>query len=531
MRPFQLPQALWHSKQMISRRDFLAGASAAMAAPVFAASKLPNIVVMLADDLGYGDPHCYNPESRIPTPNLDRLAAAGVRFTDAHTPSAVCTPTRYGLLTGRYCWRTRLTQGVLDGFDPPLIEKARMTVASLLNRQGYSTACVGKWHLGMQWTNRDGTPVPFRQSFQGEFRPGYDVDYSRPATGGPNDAGFDWYFGISASLDMSPYCFIENGRTAGIPDVRTSEDKTLFMNQVPGVRVRGFELKDVLPVCTRKATEYIGKQKGAKTPFFLYVPFSAPHLPIVPNKEFEGRSKAGRYGDFVAEMDASAGAILHALEKTGLAGNTLVIFTSDNGGLWHWWDFKEADDIAYGRISPRGKEEKSYGHQSNGPLRGTKADIWEGGHRVPFIARWPSRIKPGSVSDELISLVDLMATCADITGAKLPDNAAEDSFSILPALLGRKSAAPVRDHVVYHSLRGEFSIEQGDWKLMLHRGSGGFSTPREVQPKPGEPVGQLYNIRQDLQETRNVYSGHPEVVERLTRLLEKVQRQDRSRMR
>jgi len=510
-----------------SRREFLAAVSAAPW-PALPARRLPNIVLILADDMGYGDPQCYNPESKIPTPNLNRLAASGIRFTRAHTPSAVCTPTRYGLLTGRYCWRTRLKAGVLDGFDPPLIEQGRWTLASMLKRHGYETACVGKWHLGMQWTARDGSRVPFRADPESGFRPGFDVDFTHPVTGGPNDAGFDWYYGISASLDMSPYCFIENRRTVGVPDIRTPEDRSLWMNQAPGLRTKDFTLEGVLPELTRKATAYIRERQGKNKPFFLYVALTSPHLPIVPNREFEGRSKAGRYGDFVAETDAAVGAILDALEAASAAGDTLVLFTSDNGGLWHWWEFREADDVAFGKISARGQNAKSYGHQSNGPWRGTKADIWEGGHRVPFIVRWPGHIQPGSVSDQLAVLVDLMATFAEITGARLPSNAGEDSFSLLPALLHRKPTRPPREHAVYHSLRGEFAVEQGDWKLMLHRGSGGFSIPREVRPKPGEPVGQLYNLRTDPHETQNVYAEHPDIVERLSRLLEKIQREERS---
>lgn len=488
----------------------------------------PNLVVILADDMGYGDPRCYNHESKIPTPNLDRLAAGGMRFTNAHTPSAVCTPTRYGLLTGRYCWRTRLKQGVLDGFDPPLLEEGQMTIARMLKQRGYSTACIGKWHLGMNWVRKDGTPVPQREGAATGFRDGFDVDYTRRLTGGPNDAGFDWYFGLSASLDMSPYCFIENGRTVGSPDIRTPEAKDPWLNQVPGVTAKGFTLEGVLPELTRKATDYIKERKAASNPFFLYLPLTSPHLPVVPNKDFEGRSKAGKYGDFVVETDAAVGAVLDALETTGASRNTLVLFTSDNGGLWHWWDFQETDDVAGGRLTPRGKLNQSFGHQSNGRLRGTKADIWEGGHRVPFIARWPARIKAGGVSSELVGLVDCMATFAAIAGARLPSNAAEDSYDILPALLSPKPPRPVRDHAVFHSLHGEFAITQGDWKFVPSRGSGGFSAPRRVEPKPGEPVGQLYNVRDDPEETRNLYSKYPEHVTRLGDLLRAIQTKGRS---
>jgi arylsulfatase A len=509
-----------------TRRSFLAAAAGAGVLRAAPARRLPNIVVILADDLGYGDVGCYNPASRIPTPNLDKLAAAGVRFTDAHTPSAVCTPTRYGLLTGRYCWRTSLTKGVLDGIDPPLIERGRTTVASMLKARGYATACVGKWHLGMEWTTKSGTPVG--RADKPGFRPGTDIDYTLPVKGGPRAAGFDWYFGISASLDMSPYCFIENERTVGLPDVPTAEDKNLFMNQVPGVRTADFRLQNVLPTLTRKAREYVLGRKGVAAPFFLYMPLSAPHLPAVPNDEYRGRSKAGVYGDYVVEMDATVGVVLEALEQSGHASDTVVLFTSDNGGLWHWWDFREADDVKLGKITPRGAYEKDYGHQSNAGWRGTKADIWEGGHRVPFIVRWPGTGRPGGVCERLVGLNDLLATCGEIVGERLPATAGEDSISFLPALRDPKNGK-TRTDMVQHSVQGEFAIREGDWKLMPARGSGGFSVPRQVKPKPGEAAGQLYNLRTDPAETKNVYLEHPETVARLEKLLAKYRSEGRSR--
>ncbi len=510
----------------LTRRTFLASAFAGTATPLAAAGRrLPNIVVILADDLGYGDLGCYNPASGIPTPNLDKLAASGVRFTDAHTPSAVCTPTRYGLLTGRYCWRTPLTSGVLDGFDPPLIDRDRLTVPRLLRHHGYSTACFGKWHLGMNWTTTAGGRVPRRTA--NPFRPGDDVDFQRPITGGPRDAGFDWYFGISASLDMPPYSFIQNEQTVGIPDQPSPRDMSLFMNQPPGVRSAGFRLEDVMPAITARTCEYIAGRKDAPGPFFLYMPLTAPHLPIVPNEKYKGASRAGRYGDFVVEVDECVGKVMQSLRDAGQAANTLVLFTSDNGGLWHWWKFEEADDAALGKITPRGENVKEYGHQSNAGLRGTKADIWEGGHRVPFLAAWPGVIKPGGVSPRLIGLNDLMATCAGIVGTDLPVDAGEDSISFLPAL--RDPGGATRVDMVLHSLQGDFGIRHGDWKLAVKRGSGGFSVPRQIQPKDGEPAGQLYNLRTDPRETRNVYNDHPDVVARLTRLLTKYQTQGRSR--
>ena len=491
----------------MTRRDLL---FATFALPLNAATARPNIVFILADDLGWGDLQCYNPQSKIATPNLDKLAAQGMRFTDAHTPSAVCSPTRYGVMTGRYPWRTRLKNGVLDGIDPPLIESGRATVAQYLKSQGYITGCFGKWHLGMQWTGKNGEPIGIRPA-AGPARPGDNVDYSKAVTGGPNDVGFDRYYGISASLDMAPYCFIENRRASGVLDSRIAADRGVFSSMSGGVATKEFRPEQVVPAITAKAVEFIEQNKAK--PFFLYVPLSSPHLPIVPNKEFEGKSKAGRYGDFVMEMDAAAGRILKALDDAGVASNTLVCFTSDNGGLWHWWEFLEADDIAGGKITPRGEYNKDYAHQSNAWMRGTKADIWEGGHRVPFIARWPGHIKPGGVSDALMCLTDFFATCVDAVGVKAP---LEDSVSLMPAFRNPKTRG--REHIVHHSLHGVFAIRSGDWKLVPSRGSGGFSAPRAVDAAGG----QLYNIRLDRAESKNVYQEHHEVVARLTKLLERI---------
>jgi arylsulfatase A-like enzyme len=504
---------------MLTRRSVF-GTMAGAAAAAARTGTRPNIIFILADDLGYGDLGCYNSSSKIPTPHLDRLAAAGIRFTDAHTPSAVCTPTRYGLLTGRYAWRTRLTSGVLDGFDPPLIEPDRLTVASLLKRQGYRTACIGKWHLGLQWVKKDGSPVG--QRTEGGFRPGDDVDYQHPISGGPLSVGFDYYFGIAASLDMSPYCFIENDRTVGIPNVESSEDKSLFLNQVAGVKTAGFKLAHVMPALVEKATKFILDQARQPAPFFLYVPLSAPHLPIVPNEKFKGTSKAGNYGDFVVEVDDAVGSVMAALETAGAAQNTLIIFSSDNGGLWHWWNFAETDDVSSGRVTPRGQYVQDHGHASNGHWRGTKADIWEGGHRVPFLVRWPERVRGGAQCHQLICLTDFFATCADIAEAKLPDGAGPDSVSLLPVLLNPASKKPVRESLILHSLRGTFAVRHGEWKMIPARGSGGFSRPVTIAPAAGEPSGQLYNLRLDPAETKNLYRERSDMVRRLEKLLEDV---------
>ncbi len=464
----------------------------AAATPVRAAP--PNLVLVLADDLGYGDPGCYNRDSKIPTPNLDRLASQGMRFTDAHTPSAVCTPTRYGILTGRYCWRTSLKRGVLDGYSPLLIEPGRLTLPALLKEHGYATACVGKWHLGL-----------------GNAR---QTDYAKPLRPGPNAVGFDYFFGIPASLDMPPYVFLENDAVTEAPTatIAASAMRRYGGNGFwrAGAIAPGFRHQDVLPRLADKAVELLGKQTRGK-PFFLYLALSAPHTPWLPTDDFRGKSGAGYYGDFVAQVDAVASRVMRALDDAGLADDTLLVFTSDNGA--HWLP----EDI------------RKWQHRANDDLRGQKADIWDGGHRVPFIARWPGRIRPGSTSRELICLTDLMATAADVIGVRLPDNAAEDSFSIVPALRGEKRDRPIREAVVHHSGDGTFGIRQGPWKLALALGSHGFSEPQDVKPQPGGPKGQLYNLDDDPEEQHNLWLRRPEVVQRLTELLEKYKSEGRSR--
>ncbi len=473
----------------------------------------PNVIIILADDMGWGDPGCYNPESKFPTPHLDALATGGMRFTDAHTPSSVCTPTRYTLLTGRYCWRTRLKSGVLDGFSPPLIEADRPTIASYLKQKGYATACLGKWHLGMQWTRKDGTPEDVDR--EGKFRGGETIDFATPITGGPTANGFDSYFGISASLDMPPYCWIENDHVwPGPPDAVHEEiPDTIFLNGGTGVSRSDFERDQVLPELKKRTVAWIGEhqEKHPEQPFFMYLPLNSPHLPVVPSDAFRGKSGAGDYGDFVVETDDFAGAVMAALEQHGLTENTLVLFTSDNGGLWHRWEPQEADDLAHYKPTPRGKYNWEHGHQSNADWRGTKADIWEGGHRVPFIIQWPAAVRAGSVSDQPVELTDVFATISAIFGDPNPADAAPDSYSFLRELksepLGGSEIS--RPFLVHHSLRGMFSIREGDWKFVEARGSGGFSTPRSIDAKPGEADGQLYHISEDPQETRNLYLAEP----------------------
>jgi arylsulfatase A len=454
----------------------------------------PNIVYILADDLGYGDPGCYNKESKIPTPNIDRLAGQGMRFTDAHTPSSLCTPTRYGLLTGRYCWRTSLKRSVLNGYSPLLIEPGRMTVASLLKQQDYATGCIGKWHLGL-----------------GNDK---ETDFSKVLKPGPTTVGFDYFFGIPASLDMPPYVFVENDKVTEAPTakIEASEMRRKGGNGFwrAGAIAPGFKHADVLPKLTEKAVAFIGKQLRDK-PFFLYVPLNAPHTPWLPTREFEGKSATGPYGDFVAQVDDTLGRMMKALDDAKLADDTLLIFTSDNGA--HWLP----EDI------------EKWKHRANDGLRGQKSDIWDGGHRVPFVARWPGKIAAGSTSKELVCHTDLLATAAAIVGAKLPADAGEDSFDILPVLLGKKLERPIHEALVHHSGDGTFGIRQGPWKLATALGSHGFSIPRDIKPKPGEAQGQLYNLDDDFDEKDNLWLKKPEVVKRLTEVLEKYKSDGRSR--
>ena len=493
---------------------------------IAASAERPNIIYILADDMGIGDVSCYNENAKLSTTHIDRLAAEGMRFTDAHTPSAVCSPTRYGILTGRYCWRTRLKYRVLDGFDPPLIEQGQVTVPTLLSGAGYDTHCVGKWHLGMTWTDREGNPMPaVPLERKGPPRAGEEVDFSKPVIGGPTAVGFDTYFGISASLNMSPFCYLVNDRPYRLPVLPQEKMQTEFISVDKGVRSPDFTIFGVLPRLAGEAVAVIERQATERpdTPFFLYAPLTSPHLPVVPNEEFRGHSDAGEYGDFVEETDAFVGAVLETLERTGIADNTLVIFTADNGSLYHWWEAQEADDVKHYQVRNRGLSMKELGHQGNRHLRGTKADIWEGGHRVPFVVRWPGKTPAGTVNDQLIELTDLLATCAAIVGTELPEGAGEDSRNVLPAFLSVSQDKPLRDFSVHHSLWGVFAIRQGPWKMIPHRGSGGFTSPRDIDPaKEGGPPGQLYHLNDDPSETRNVWDEHPEVVARLSALLEKV---------
>lgn len=476
--------------------------------------RAPNIVVILADDLGYGDVGCYNKNSKIPTPNLDQLAAQGLRCTDAHAPSSVCTPTRYALLTGRYCWRSRLQRGVLNPWGETLIAADRLTLPGLLKQHGYATACIGKWHLGWHWPTKDGKPPasgPDRLS---------NVDFTRPLAAGPTTRGFDYYFGTDVP-NYPPYCFIENDRTAGIPSVPSRPE----FNR-PGPMLPGWQWVDILPELTRRSVKYIEDSAKARPdkPFFLYFPLTAPHYPVVPAPEFQGKSKAGDYGDFVVQVDWTVCRVLDALRRAGVADNTLVVFTSDNGPEITG----EVNSGVYDRA-------QRYGHYSMGSLRGAKRDIWEGGHRVPFLARWPGKIRPATVTDATLCHVDLLATVAAILGARLPANAGEDSYNVLPVLLGAKLDRPIREATVHHSGSGRFALRKGDWVLI--DGPSGDDNGKRGEPewfkkergyRAHDLPRELFDVRQDLSERRNLYGEQPEKARELKALLDQYQRDGRS---
>ena len=457
----------------------------------------PNIIYILTDDLGYGDVHCLNPERcKIPTPNMDRIAAQGMTLTDAHSTSAVCTPSRYGILTGRYNWRSHLQKGVLNGYSKPLIAPDRLTVAKLLKQHGYTTACIGKWHLGMG-ISKDPAVL--------------DV------TDGPTTRGFDYYFGISASLDMPPFVMIENDRLTEAP---TATKKWVRS----GPAGPNFDAANVLPDLTRKACELIARKKS---PFFIYLPLPSPHTPLVPSKEWQGKSTLGPYGDYVMETDWAVGQILDQLDKSGIADNTLVILTSDNGvAPYVGVGPEQLKQLEARGFNPTKSHTQAYkqleamGQFSSYVFRGHKSDIWEGGHRIPLLVRWPDKIAAGSTCDQLVSLVDFMATCAELVDAKLPANAAEDSTSMLPLLTG-KTTKPVNEAVVFHSINGSFAIQQGKWKLELCPGSGGWGSPNDATArKENLPPVQLYDMSKDIGEKNNQSAKHPEIVQRLTKLLE-----------
>lgn len=477
--------------------------------------RMPNIVYILADDLGYGDVSVYNPDSKIHTPNIDGLAGQGMRFTDAHTASSVCTPSRYAILTGVYPWRSRLPTGVLRGYSRTLIDEGQPTVASLLKIAHYRTAVVGKWHLGLDWRLRK----EFRDSISPEYNKDRmygirqemspeQIDFSRKPVNGPRTEGFDYSYILPASLDMPPYCYLENDSLTELPSDSTPGSKLASGYTGPfwraGKMAPSFDFFETLPHFTDKASAFIRDAGRAGEPFFLYFALPAPHTPWMPGPGFRGKSGAGEYGDYVQEVDDAVGRVLRVLDSMGLSQNTMVIFASDNGPYWRpnfVWE---------------------YGHRAAGEFRGMKGDAFEGGHRVPFVVRWPGRVKPGSVSDATISLTSLMATCAELTGNRSPAFETLDSYSILPVLEGKTRTVAEQPAVVNISSNGWFDIRKGNWKLIDRLGSGGFSAPKSIKPAKGEAPGQLYNLDADVHEDNNVYARYPDKVRELSDLLEKI---------
>lgn len=452
----------------------------------------PHIVIVMVDDMGYGDPGCYNANSKIPMPHFDSLARDGMRFTDAHAPGPLCHLSRYGLLTGRYpfranpnLWRTQ-----------PTIDEDQFTIASLLQHYGYQTAMVGKWHLGFA---EDG--------------------YDKPLPGGPVDRGFQSFFGIRASTDIPPYFYIRGNRAVTPPTNQIEANKSPGWSPIQGAFWRAggiapdLRLKDVLPRFTDEAVQVIQQhaKSGKEKPLMLYLAYPAPHTPWLPSPKFKGSSKASMYGDFTVMVDDMLGRVLKALDKAKMSDDTLVIVTSDNGPVWYDTDVER------------------YDHDSSGGLRGMKADAWEGGHRMPFVVRWPGVVKAGSVSRQIICFTDLIATFVDILDIDLPDHVAPDSFSLLPELQGNQPAdQPLRPSFVMASGNRTMMVRMGDWKLIEGLGSGGFSKPARVKPSPGGPTGQLYNLADDLDESENLFDKHPEIVKRLRDELNRVKDSGRS---
>ena len=467
----------------------------------------PNIIFILADDLGYGDPACYNTDSKIPTPNMDKLASQGMRFTDAHTPSTVCSPTRYAVLTGRYAWREpRLVKGVLAANDKPVIETERKTVADMLQEKGYQTAAIGKWHLGLDWQLIE----PEKPVTVG------NIDWSKPQLSGIREQGFDYSF----SLGWPAWTFTENGVALAEPiekfDLQKIGPDLIGPNNIKGYKSPDYEHEKMLPMFTGKAVEFIENASAGKKPFFLFFTPMCPHKPVVPNKEFIGKSEAGLYGDFVAELDDALGQILNALDKSSVSDNTLIFLTSDNG----------PENTAYERIL-------NTNHYSMGDLRGVKRDLWEGGHRVPFIVRWPGKTPASALNHQTICLVDLMATLAAITGYELSSHDAEDSHDILAAILGKKIEDPARTAIIHHAPNAKQAIRKGDWVLIDARSGDINDEPAWVKETLGvvehDEEKELFNLAEDPQQINNLYSRFPgkakELGDELDRIREAGKRQ------
>ena len=482
-----------------------------LACPVLQAKeddRQPNILLLYADDLGYGDLGSYNTQSKIPTPSLDRLADEGMRFTDAHTSSGICSPSRYALLTGRHHWRK--FHSIVHAFGPSKFDPERLTLPEMLQQKGYTTAAIGKWHLGWNW---DVIRTPGRSP---DGVGPDDFDWSKAIPNGPLDHGFDYYFGDSV-INFPPYTWIENDRVLKVPDTMVDKDLWVIkegnMEFRPGPMVTGWNPYENIPTTTQKGVDYINEHAKGGKPFFLYFAYPSPHAPIIPNDRFDNTSKAGPYGDLVVETDDSIGQILKALETAGIADNTLVIFSSDNG----------PEHYAYQR-------DATYDHWSSYPLRGLKRDIYEGGHRVPMIVRWPGNVAAGISSDGLVSQIDIMATIAALVGFELPDNAAEDSHDLLPLWRGETGTSPRSVHI-HNTFEGDYAIRHGDWTLVANEtGYKIKDKHKEWEIRHGyqsdeDPRGQLFEIKNDIGQRHNVIEQYPEKAAELVKLLQQIQDQ------
>ena len=474
-------------------------------------NKLPNIVIIYADDMGFGDLNCQNSNSKIPTPNLDQLASEGMRFTDAHSSSGICSPSRFALLTGTYHWRRQ--HDIVGAFGKPFFKDSDITLPQILKTKGYKTACFGKWHLGWDWQFKN---EPSGEVMQwGALRKVYlpdDIDWTKPITGGPLSRGFDSYFG-DGTINFPPYAWVENDRILEPPtkemDINnigydTKEGEWEFR---PGPKVKDWNPYKVLPTLAKKTVEWINNQ-DKNQPFFLYFALPSPHAPIIPNDEFDGKSQAGAYGDFVAQTDWVVGQVLNAIKEKGFEDNTIIIFSSDNGPEAYAWE-----------------RAVKYGHFSMGDFRGLKRDVWEGGHHVPFIFKWTDQIKPGSVSNEVISQVDIMATLASITGIELPENAAPDSYNILPVLKDEKYDSPLREATVHNTYESKWGIRKGDW-LYINSSTGGHrEMPESFKQLRGytdfNTKGILFNMKTDPEQRVNLYEKYPEKIAEMELLLKK----------
>ncbi|MEQ9287650.1 MAG: arylsulfatase [Cyclobacteriaceae bacterium] len=472
----------------------------------------PNIIYILADDLGIGDLSIYNENGKIKTPNLDRMGAEGMKFTDAHTSSSVCTPTRYGILTGRYNWRTPLKQFVTWGNSPMLIKDDRLTVADLLQKNGYKTANIGKWHLGLNWSMKNGAK---EYEYYSGIKDRYDfaeMDYSKPLKNGANDLGFDYSFLIAASLNMPPYVYVENDKVVMQPaDISESKrTENPYAHWIKGPISDDFDHEQVMPVFVDKTISFIKENAGGNQPFFVYLPLPAPHNPILPVDPWKGKSGINLYADFVLMIDDLMGNLFEAIKESGIEENTMVIFTSDNGC---------AGSANFSVL-------KAAGHNPSYIYSGAKGSYLEGGHRVPFLVKWPERIKPNTVCDQTICTTDFMATCADILGYSLKDNEAEDSYSMLP-LFDQKNGFE-RGATIHHSKTGIFAIRKGEWKLIVSSNSGVNAAGKPENPGKELPDEILYNLKNDVEEKSNVADQFPEKVKELKDLLIRQIKQGRS---